>query len=85
MTIDAFAAVSGLSRGFVSQLETGAREPSAETLELISQTLGIAVSDLVSDAGDALTRVQLAMRSMAAEDQEKLAAMAEALAAQSGR
>lgn len=82
LTIDRFVEMSGLSKGFVSQLENGKRAPSAETLETIAQTFGIAVSDLVEDGGDAITRVQAAMRQMGEADQDRLAAMAEALAVQ---
>ncbi len=45
-TIDQLAEVSGLSRGYLSQLETGKRQPSAETLENLAHCFGVKVTDL---------------------------------------
>lgn len=45
-TIDQLAEVSGLSRGYVSQLETGKRQPSAETLDNLAHCFGVKITDL---------------------------------------
>ena len=46
-TIDHLAELSGLSRGYVSQLETGKRQPGPETITTLCGVLGVAASDLI--------------------------------------
>lgn len=48
-TIDQLADLTALSRGYLSQLETGKRQPSVETLETLAQALKVAVPDLYAD------------------------------------
>jgi transcriptional regulator with XRE-family HTH domain len=42
---------AGLSKPFVSQLENGRREPSAQTLEALADYLGVKVVDLFEGGG----------------------------------
>jgi transcriptional regulator with XRE-family HTH domain len=51
LTLDQLAEVSGLSKGFLSQLETGARQPSMETINILSTALNVAEADLIGPAG----------------------------------
>lgn len=48
-TIDQLADVSGVSRGFISQIETGTREPSAKTLASLADAFDVHVSQLLAD------------------------------------
>lgn len=48
-TIDQLAAVSGLSRGFISQLENEQRRPGPETLITLAGAFKISLSDLFDD------------------------------------
>lgn len=50
-TIDHLADVSGLSRGFISQLENGKRNPGAETLLALSDALDTPLAALIEDEG----------------------------------
>lgn len=50
-TIDHLAEVSGLSRGFISQLENGKRNPGAQTLLDLSDALGAPLASLIDDEG----------------------------------
>lgn len=50
-TIDRLADVSGLSRGFISQLENGKRNPGAETLLALSDALKTPLASLIEDEG----------------------------------
>lgn len=51
LTLEQLAEVSGLSKGFLSQLETGARQPSTDTLRTLSQVLGVAEADMIAATG----------------------------------
>lgn len=51
LTLDQLAEVSGLSKGFLSQLETGARQPSTDTLRTLSQALDVTEADLIATPG----------------------------------
>lgn len=51
LTLDQLADVSGLSKGFLSQLETGARQPSTDTLRTLSQALEVTEADLIVTPG----------------------------------
>ncbi|WP_168173833.1 helix-turn-helix transcriptional regulator [Thioclava sp. DLFJ5-1] len=46
-TIDRLAAASGLSRGYISQLETGKRLPGPKTLTQLSEIFGVEPSDML--------------------------------------
>lgn len=48
LTLEQVAEMTGLSKGFLSQLETGARQPSTETLGLLSQALHVDAPDLIA-------------------------------------
>lgn len=50
-TIDQLADVSGISRGFISQLENGRRQPSAATLVALSDALDTPLAALIEDEG----------------------------------
>lgn len=51
-TIDQLADVSGLSRGYISQLENGKRQPGPDTITLLCEILGCTPSELIADYGD---------------------------------
>lgn len=48
-TIDDLAEVSGLSRGYISQLETGKRQPGPETISLLCEVFSVTASTLIED------------------------------------
>lgn len=50
-TIDQLADVAGLSRGFISQLENGKRNPGAQTLVILSEALDTPIASLIEDEG----------------------------------
>lgn len=61
-TIDQLADVSGVSRGFISQIENEKREPGPQTLMVLAQAFGCHVSDLLADpdlASDVAEATQL--------------------------
>jgi transcriptional regulator with XRE-family HTH domain len=82
LTIDQMAAMTGLSRGFLSQIETGKRQPGTETLRTIAEALGVSVARLVSSDNDTdhLLRAIELFRTLPPEDQRALVLMAESLA-----
>ena len=47
VTLDGLSCTTGLSKGFLSQLENGRREASLATLETVAQALSIPVAVLV--------------------------------------
>ena len=51
MTMVELATVCGLTKGFISQLESGASDPSLNTLRKIGAALKVPVSDLLDRAG----------------------------------
>ena len=55
----------GVSKGFVSQLENGKREPSAETLQFYADALGIPVASLMISEDAELLEV---VHQLSAED-----------------
>lgn len=87
LTLDQLADLSGLSKGFLSQLETGNRQPSSETLSVLAETFAIAITDLIDGEDDSreILRLDELARSMSAEDLRRLVAIAETLAVQSPR
>lgn len=72
------ADLSGLSKGFLSQLETGSRQPGSETLSVLAETFAIAITDLIDGEGDSreIVRLDELARSMSAEDLRRLVAIA---------
>lgn len=51
LTQDQLAEMTGLSKGFLSQLETGARQPSTESLSILSAALHVSEADLITPTG----------------------------------
>lgn len=81
LTIDQLVAMTGLSRGFLSQIETGKREPSVTSLNVLADALKLTVVDLIDAGGDgpAVARAVEIMRRLPLEDQQAVVLMAEAL------
>jgi transcriptional regulator with XRE-family HTH domain len=50
LTIEHLAQMAGISKGFLSQIETDKRQPSAETLEALAEALDCSVSYLFADS-----------------------------------
>jgi transcriptional regulator with XRE-family HTH domain len=50
VTLEALAAKTGTTKGFLSQIERGMKAPSISTLMRIAQALGVAVGDLFEDS-----------------------------------
>ncbi|HEY0068775.1 MAG TPA: helix-turn-helix domain-containing protein [Chloroflexia bacterium] len=48
MSLTALARLSGLSKGFLSQVETGSTNPSLGSLQRLAQALSLSISDLVA-------------------------------------
>lgn len=48
LSLTALARTSGLSKGFLSQVESGATNPSLRSLQSLAQALSLSVSDLVA-------------------------------------
>jgi transcriptional regulator with XRE-family HTH domain len=51
MTQDHLGSLAGLSKSFISQLETGARQPSTDTLSALATALDVPTSALLSQTG----------------------------------
>lgn len=51
LTIDQFATMTGLSKGFISQIETGQRQAGSATLQRIAEALDIRLTDLIAESG----------------------------------
>jgi len=62
MVIDDVAAASGLSRAYISQVETGKASPSLQTLEKLGTALNISISSLFVDESAACTVIRAADR-----------------------
>tara|TARA_R110000868_G_scaffold28525_1_gene106837 strand:- start:3429 stop:4112 length:684 start_codon:yes stop_codon:yes gene_type:complete len=62
MVIDDVAAASGMSRAYISQVETGKASPSLQTLEKLGAALNISVSSLFVDDSAACTVIRAADR-----------------------
>lgn len=52
-TLEQLSEVSGLSRGFLSQIETGKRQSSSETLLTLSEVFKVSIADLYEPDTDA--------------------------------
>lgn len=57
LTMAELATICGLTKGFISQVESGASDPSLNTLRKIGSALKVSVSDLL-DGADALYRAE---------------------------
>ena len=86
LTIDQLASMSGLSRGFISLLENGKRDPSADTLGQLSDALGVPLVDLIDEGHDRerLNRLLAILARLSADDCDRILLMAEALADRQG-
>jgi transcriptional regulator with XRE-family HTH domain len=51
LTQDQLSEMTGLSKGFLSQLETGARQPSVESLSILSSALKVSEAELLTSGG----------------------------------
>lgn len=51
LTQDQLADMTSLSKSFISQLETGARQPSTESLGMLSSALKVSEADLIAPPG----------------------------------
>lgn len=80
-TIDQLAEVTGLSRGFISQIENEKREPGPSTLETLADAFKVQIVDLY-DAGDAqqdLAAIAQAMKGMTPEQRATAVRLVESL------
>src|SRR4051812_20884990 len=50
MTLSALGEASGLSKGFISQVESGRSNPSLDSLERIASSLGLPLAGLLHDS-----------------------------------
>lgn len=57
LTLESLAADSGLSAGYLSQIENGQAVPSLTALQVIAASLGVEVATFFPDDGHATTRV----------------------------
>ncbi len=55
-TLDHVAELSGTSKGYLSQLETGKRQPSAAMLETLADVFEVKIPDLI-DKGDLAAKI----------------------------
>ena len=62
MVIDDVAAASGLSRAYISQVETGKASPSLQTLEKLAGALSVPVSSLFVEDGAGCSVIRAADR-----------------------
>lgn len=49
LTIDQLADVTGISRGYISLLENGRRQPSSDALQTLATCLRVRVADLIDE------------------------------------
>ena len=62
LVIDDVASASGLSRAYISQVETGKASPSIQTVQKLAATLGVSVSSLFVDDHAGCTVIREAER-----------------------
>jgi transcriptional regulator with XRE-family HTH domain len=67
---------SGVSRGYLHQLEKGENNPTLDKLELIAQALGISVSILIGDATEETYGETAMLRAYRDGDLEKMMRLA---------
>jgi transcriptional regulator with XRE-family HTH domain len=86
LTLEQLRGPTGLSRGYLSQLETGSREPSVETLQQIAAAFGVEVKDLFADSqGDQSSELLRLLDQLSPQEQEVLRTVAKGLIAQRPR
>lgn len=56
LTQEELALTSGLSQGYINQLEKGRRNYTQKSLELIAQALSVTVADLLTENAEALSK-----------------------------
>lgn len=74
LTIDQLADLSGISRGYISLLENGRRQPSSDALQTLASSLRVRVTDLIDEGpenGDVTTIVNI-MSALAPEDRQAI-------------
>lgn len=78
---------TGLSKGFVSQLENGRRQAGPETLESLAAALGVPVAMLIDpgEDGGKFSRAMAALCALPDDDYEAVMQLAAALAARRAR
>ena len=81
-TLDTLAEQSGMTKGFLSQLENGRRMPSAATLSTLAEVFAVSVSDLLAseDAPDDPLDAQILTEIQKLSPQAKAAILAAARA-----
>lgn len=77
------AEMAGISQPFLSQLETGLREPSTETLQAVAGALDVHVSDLLvrEDTDNSVLLAIDKLQDLLPEDQKIVIALIQSLAA----
>lgn len=71
-TVDHLAGVTGLSKGFLSQLENERRQPSTDTIKILADAFCVSAIDLIDDGDDKddLSRMIEIMRMLSPEDRK---------------
>lgn len=74
LTIEQLADLSGLSRGYISLLENGKRQPSAEALQSLAHVLRVRVTELIDegDVGADLAALISIMSALPPEDRQEI-------------
>ena len=81
LTVSGLAASSGLSKGFISQVESGRSNPSIDSLNRIARSLGVPIGDIVSSStasrnspavADAAPRPRIYRVGVLAEDSSRI-------------
>lgn len=75
-TIDRTVEETGLSRGFISQLETGKRQASPDTLQALADAFGVPITALI-DVEDDADGIGAILSDLVALDPESLHAVAQ--------
>lgn len=81
LTIEQLSDLTGLSKSFISQIETGKRDPGANSMQVFADALRVKVTDLLdtgsTDAG--YHRAMELFRQLGADDMQAVVMMCEAL------
>lgn len=81
------AQLAGTDKGYISQLENGKRDPSAETLRSLAAAFDVEAAHLIESStpsGAATVRLLAAFEQLSTADQEYLQSLAERLASRLG-
>ena len=81
------AQLAGTDKGYISQLENGKRDPSAETLRSLAAAFDVEAAHLIESStptGAATVRLLAAFEQLSEADQEYLQSLAERLASRPG-